>query len=711
MRRFLSLFILLFHITLFAGEIEWRYSQIPFQLGPVNPSQDLRMMMRSYIVNRTCNYLDVGAFQRMQAFEKNDWQSWQNHIKNTIKDQMGEMPFGENGAPLNVRLVSRHKLKHCTIENVLFESYPGWDVNASVFLPDKEKYPPPWQAIVVPVGHSSKTRKNYQIPAQVFASLGYVAVIFDPPGMAGEKQGGNDHFTDGVRCYLTGTSSNRYFIMDAIRCMDYLESRPDIDTSNGFGMTGVSGGGATTMYATLLDDRITASGPSCCALPSAHHPIRNTYAPCTETLLYGRFKNGVDNIDLLCAAIPTPVLFMFGEKDEVFKLEYSLEISNDVHKSFKQAGIDDKFSYFADTSGHAYTIPMALKFTKWMDKWVRKDPDRKLPKIQPDQFKMLPDSMLFCYPGLDGNIFSLNKVLALEFKNNRNTRNIQQKIKKTIECKNLPTAPPAQQNEPTQVWVHNLEELTLYPEKDIELPCTFMYPILQDEKKGAILYFDDRGRWTDLRKQTLLSEPAHFLKRDQERASVFTVDLRGWGDTKAADMPYDIASWAHSSRWLSYVSAGMGDHTLAMRIRDGLASLAYLRTRTEIDTNKIIVGGYGLGGVVAQHIAALDDKIAGVFTINSLATFESLATSENYTWSQEAFLPNVLKYYDLPEIISTFKIPTLIINPLDAEKNVLTPQVQENIYALAKSTNKQFEIITTENILDEFKPWAEKLVY
>ena len=77
---------------------------------------------------------------------------------------------------------------------------------------------------------------------------------------------------------------------------------------------------------------------------------------------------------------------------------------------------------------------------------------------------------------------------------------------------------------------------------------TFMYPILQDEKKGAILYFDDRGRWTDLRKQTLLSEPAHFLKRDQERASVFTVDLRGWGDTKAADMPYDIASWAHSSR-------------------------------------------------------------------------------------------------------------------------------------------------------------------
>ena len=76
-------------------------------------------------------------------------------------------------------------------------------------------------------------------------------------------------------------------------------------------------------------------GPSCCALPSAHHPIRNTYAPCTETLLYGRFKNGVDNIDLLCAAIPTPVLFMFGEKDEVFKLEYSLEISNDVHKSFK----------------------------------------------------------------------------------------------------------------------------------------------------------------------------------------------------------------------------------------------------------------------------------------------------------------------------------------------------------------------------------------
>ena len=82
-----------------------------------------------------------------------------------------------------------------------------------------------------------------QGPAQVFARLGYAAITFDPPGMAGEKRAGNDHFRDGVRCYLTGHSSNRYFIADAIRCIDYLATRDDVTLDNGVGITGVSGGG------------------------------------------------------------------------------------------------------------------------------------------------------------------------------------------------------------------------------------------------------------------------------------------------------------------------------------------------------------------------------------------------------------------------------------------------------------------------------------
>jgi cephalosporin-C deacetylase-like acetyl esterase len=107
----------------------------------------------------------------------------------------------------------------------------------------------------VPVGHSGKQFESYQIPAQVFAMCGYAALTFDPPGQAGEKKPGNDHFRDGVRCYMTGATSQRFFVMDALRAVDYLATRRDVDMRRGVGMTGVSGGGFTTLYAST-----TASG-------------------------------------------------------------------------------------------------------------------------------------------------------------------------------------------------------------------------------------------------------------------------------------------------------------------------------------------------------------------------------------------------------------------------------------------------------------------
>jgi len=288
------------------------YAPQRFELGPVPPTVDLRNMVRAHIVRRCCELLDRAAATRSQAIGSGRWQPWRDAVRRAVLDGLGEMPFGPDGPPLNVRAVSRHERKGYVIENVLFESLPGWDVNASVYLPSAGEHPPPWPAIVVPVGHSGKQMESYQIPAQVFARLGYVAVTFDPPGMAGEKRTGNDHFSDGVRCYLTGYSSNRYFVIDAIRCIDYLATRKDVDMRNGVGMTGVSGGGTTTMFATLLDGRIRASGPSCCAVPNAYHPVLDGYAPCAETLAAGRFADGLDDVDLLVAAMPTPLLLMAG---------------------------------------------------------------------------------------------------------------------------------------------------------------------------------------------------------------------------------------------------------------------------------------------------------------------------------------------------------------------------------------------------------------
>ena len=208
--------------------------------APLPAAGDLRTELTRHLVARAVDRLHRRDRERERLLAAGRWRELGEAVCAHVRAAFGPMPFGDAGAAVDARPVSRHETRHCGIENVLFESFPGWEVNASVFVPHG---PGPFPAVVLPVGHSGKQHAEYQIPAQAFASLGFLAVLFDPPGQDSEKQPGNDHFADGVRTYLTGHSSNRYFVLDALRCIDYLATRSDVDLSRGVGMSGVSGGG------------------------------------------------------------------------------------------------------------------------------------------------------------------------------------------------------------------------------------------------------------------------------------------------------------------------------------------------------------------------------------------------------------------------------------------------------------------------------------
>ena len=51
-------------------------------------------------------------------------------------------------------------------------------------------------------------------------------------------------------------------VWNAIRALDYLETRPEVDMKR-IGLTGISGGGAMTWYTAAVDERIAAAAPSC----------------------------------------------------------------------------------------------------------------------------------------------------------------------------------------------------------------------------------------------------------------------------------------------------------------------------------------------------------------------------------------------------------------------------------------------------------------
>ena len=100
-----------------------------------------------------------------------------------------------------------------------------------------------------------------------------MALAFDPIGQ-GEREQTYDpqlqgpaagwsvpeHIQAGTQSLLVGEAVGRYFIWDAMRALDYLASRPDVDATR-IGAAGCSGGGALTTFVAALDTRIKAVVP------------------------------------------------------------------------------------------------------------------------------------------------------------------------------------------------------------------------------------------------------------------------------------------------------------------------------------------------------------------------------------------------------------------------------------------------------------------
>ncbi|MCC6444953.1 MAG: acetylxylan esterase [Armatimonadetes bacterium] len=642
--------------------------------NPIQASVDLRDMLRRHIVERSLACMEEAARYRSRCLEDGRTEEYRRKIRAAVRGFYGEMPVGENGPPVRAVEVSRHAGEGFRLENFLFDSFPGWQVNASVFVP--LDYAPPYPAVVIPVGHSGKQFEDYQLPAQLFARCGFLAVLFDPPGQSGERQPGNDHFADGVRSYLVGESSSRYFVADALRCIDYLASRSDTDLSRGVAMTGVSGGGATTTLAALLDDRIAVSGPSCCLSPLSDLDITQCYAGCPETHPWRRYAEGVDEVDLLCAASPKPTLLMAGESDKVFRIEDTRRLAGEVKGFYQAARAPERFEFYPDRAGHCYSLRQARRFARFMNLWLLDHPDRPLPDLPDSAFRMLPYEELRCRPCLDVHIRSLTLDRAVGLAESRSRSRLQEAARAVAGAKEETPAPEAVAGRPFRVWTHFWQQLLLKPEQGIEMPATFLYA--EKSPAATLLHFDDAGRNRLLYRNGPLATAARFIDRERQGFNIFAVDVRGWGDSAPAMYPYELAGWGSIDRCLAYMSAALGDPIMSMRIRDGLAALACLRSRPEAAGKPIAVSGCGLGGLVALHVAAIDGKVDACVLWDSLVSFQALLEAENYVWPADAFLPQALLHYDLPELAASLPLRVKILRPLDGTGNPLSaPEIDD----------------------------------
>src|SRR2546425_5303440 len=277
-------------------------------------------------------------------------------VRAKILQLIGGLP--DYDGSLNARVTGRIERPRYVIEKVVFESLPGLLVAANLYRPRQPgKYP----GVLLPLGHWDEGKAAMQRIAINLALKGFVALAYDPLGQ-GERLQAYDrrlgrslgagsteqHFLAGAQSLLAGESFARYRIWDGKRALDYLLSRPEVDTDK-IGCTGCSGGGTLTTYLSALDSRIKVAAPAC---------YMNTYrllftGPTgdSEQSIPGFLAAGLDLADYVELFAPKPWLIVSTVGD-FFPVEGARHTYQEASDWYALYGAKDKIAWAIGPGGH-----------------------------------------------------------------------------------------------------------------------------------------------------------------------------------------------------------------------------------------------------------------------------------------------------------------------------------------------------------------------
>jgi cephalosporin-C deacetylase-like acetyl esterase len=570
-----------------------------------------------------------------------NWKGRQVELRRQLLDMLGLYPLPKR-TPLKAQITGRLERDAYRIEKIVFQSMPGLYVTGNFYVPkDGTKALP---TVLYLCGHSPHplgAKFQYQDRAIWFASHGFACLTLDTHEF-GELSGVHHgtHDLNMWHWFSLGYTPAGVEVWNAIRTVDYLETRPEVNAKR-IGLTGISGGGAMTWYTAAVDERIVAAAPVCSTFTwgsQAEHWVARGQCDCIYYLNHYRW-----DFPIVAALIaPRPLMILSGQKDTIFPPDgYHpvFERGRRVYDLYAGGdGKSDRIREVDDDVAHSDPPLFLREARQWMTRWLKDDltalpletnnPPKETAEDLACLTKIPRDARNFRIQDEFAPQASLTKPASRAAWEKRRTEMISQlkeKVFSWFPTEALPFETKTSKN--TGGWhirygYADYKECSFQSEPGVRVRAQVLTP---KKKAAAVPLLIHLKRPMD----SFNSSDADEILPILGRYMVINVNPRL---SELAMTPADFTDVERTAVWVGRTIA-------AMQVWDVLRTIDWAVNEEKISAPSIAIYGKGEMATVALYAGLFDQRISEVI-VNDLSGSH---------WQGSALL-NVLRVTDIPEV-------------------------------------------------------------
>jgi cephalosporin-C deacetylase-like acetyl esterase len=535
--------------------------------------------------------------------------------------------------------------------------------------------------------HPLGAKVEYQDRAHWFASHGYPCLVLDTLEFG--EVAGIHHGTHNLNMWnwlSLGYTPAGVEVWNAIRALDYLETRPEVDKGR-IGLTGISGGGAITWYTAAVDERIAAAAPVCSTFTfgsQAAHWIASGQCDCIY--YHNTYLMDFPVVGALIA--PRPLLIISGQQDTIFPPDGYHEVfrrTKRVYDLYAGAG-SGRIREVDDNVGQNDPPLFLREARQWMQRWLKGDPS-----LWRDETNSPPKEaaeVLACLATLPADAVNFkvqNQFTTLASPKNPASHSAwatrRSELLAQLKAKVFRWFPTGKIPFGTTVSTRSggympkyadYKEVSFQSEHGVRIRAQLLTP-KQGSSDRPLLIYVKRSR-----------DSIYFMDTDEllpllGRYTVMILSPRFTEQSLSASEYTDLERTA----------AWVGRTVAAMQVWDILRAVGWAADEEKIAASSISIYGKGEMGILALYAALFDGGIKQIILNDAPASH----------WQRPALL-NVLRVSDIPEVAAVLAPRRLVsLTRLPA-----TFDFTQRIYRLERASN---QLVQSGSLPEALEIWKK----